>query len=158
VVVAPRKLRALPESEEFTCKGLNCSVTLGPEEMIVKNTVWGKSRSHELPLERVNSVIVQRKSVVPFAAFTILSGIAVVLARYNGLWFLYNLTADEELLLGDIALLATILFAIPTISRTLFVDVVISWGGRSKSFLIRFVLANQGRRLTRLFERLSTGT
>jgi hypothetical protein len=158
VVVAPRRLRALPEIKEFTCKGLNCSVTLGPGEMTVKSTAWGRSRSHELPLQRVNAVIVQRKSVVPFAAFTILSGIAVVLARYNGLWFMYNLTADEEVLISDIALLATILFAIPTISRILFVDVLISWGGRPKSFLIRFVSANQGRRLTRLFQRLSTGT
>ena len=124
----------------------------------MKSTAWGKSRSHELPLQRVNAVIVQRKSVVPFAVFTILSGIAVVLARYNGLWFLYNLTADEEVLISDIALLATILFAIPTISRILFVNVIISWGGGPKSFLIRFVAANQGRRLTRLFERLSTGT
>jgi hypothetical protein len=124
----------------------------------VKSTAWGRSRSYELPLQHVNAVIVQRKSVVAFAAFTILSGIAVVLARYNGLWFLYNLRADEEVLLSDIALLATILFAIPTISRVLFVDVIISWGGRPKSFLIRFVTANQGRRLTRLFERLSTGT
>ena len=106
-------------------------------------------------MQRVNAVIVQRKSVVPFAAFTILSGVAVVLARYNGLWFLYNLTADEEVLLSDIALIATILLAISTISRTLFVDVIISWGGRPKSFLLRFVPANQGRRLARLFQRLS---
>ncbi|HXZ98166.1 MAG TPA: hypothetical protein VED24_02235 [Candidatus Acidoferrum sp.] len=103
-------------------------------------------------------MIVQRKSVVPFAAFTILSCIAAVLARYNGLWFLYNLTADEEVLLSDIALIATILLAISTISRALFVDVIISWAGRPKSFLVRFVPANQGRRLTRLFERLSIGT
>lgn len=148
----------MPEIKEFTCKGLNCSVTMGPDRMTVKNTVLGRSRPHELPLRRVSAVIVQRKSVVPFAAFTILSGIAAVLARYNGLWFLYSLTADEEVLLSDIALIATVLLAIPTISRILFVDVIVSWGGSPKSFLIRFVLANQGRRLTRLFQKLSTGT
>jgi hypothetical protein len=158
VVVAHRRSRALSEIKEFTCKGLNCSVTLGSGGMTVKSRAWGKSRSHELSLQRVNAVIVQRKSVVPFAAFTILSCIAVALSKYNGLWFLYNLTADEEVLISDIALLATILLAIPTISRILFVDVVISWGGRPKSFLVRFVSANQGRRLTRLFEKLSTGT
>jgi len=145
----------LPETKEFTCKGLNCSVTLNPDGLTVRSTAWGRSRSHEIPMQRVNAVIVQRKSVVPFAAFTILSGVAVVLARYNGLWFLYNLTADEEVLLSDIALIATILLAISTISRTLFVDVIISWGGRPKSFLLRFVPANQGRRLARLFQRLS---
>ena len=148
----------MPESEEFTCKGVNCSVTLGPDEMIVRKAVWGKSRPHELPLHRVTAVIVQRKSVVPFAAFTVLSGIAVVLARSNGLWFLYNLTGNEEVLISDIALLAAILFVIPSISRILFVDVIVSWAGSPKSFLVRFVPANQGRRLTKLFQKLSTGT
>ena len=148
----------MPKINEFTCKGLNCSVSLSPDGLRVKSTAWGRSRSHEIPMQRVNAVIVQRKTVVPFAAFTILSGVAVVLARYNGLWFLYNLTADEEVLLSDIALLVTVLLAISTISRALFVDVIISWGGKPKSFLVRFVPANQGRRLTRLFHRLSIGT
>lgn len=147
----------MPKVREFTCKGLNCSVTLGPDGMTVNSTAW-KSRSRQIPLKRVNAVIVQRKSVVPFAAFTLLSGIAVLLTRYNGLWFLYNLTVDEEVLLSDIAVLATILLAIPTISRTLFVDVIISWGDRPRTLLVRFVLANHGKRLTRLFQRLSTGT
>jgi hypothetical protein len=148
----------LPEVKEFTCKGFNCSVTLSADGLTVRRSVWGRSRSHELPMQRVNAVIVQRKSIVPYAAFTILSGIAVILARYNGLWFLYNLTADEQLLLSDIALIATILLAISTISRALFVDVIISWGGRPKSFLVRFVPASQGRRLTRLFQKLTIGT
>jgi len=144
-------------SQEFTCKGLNCSVTLGPDGMIVRGSVWGKPRAQEVPLQLVNAVIVQRKSVVPFAAFTLLSGIAAVVARYNGLWFLYNLTGYEEGLFSDVALVATVLFAIPTISRTLFVNVLISWAGRPKSLLLRFVPVNRSRRLTGLFQRLSTG-
>jgi hypothetical protein len=59
---------------------------------------------------------------------------------------------------SSIALFAAGLCAIPTLSRALFVNVVISWEGRPKSFLVRFVLAGQGRRLARRFQRISAGS
>jgi hypothetical protein len=60
--------------------------------------------------------------------------------------------------LSTTALLATVLCAIPAVSRALFVDILISWGGKPKSFLVRFVPAQQGRRFAKRFQEASTGT
>ncbi len=147
----------MPSPKEFTCKGLNYTVSLDEDSMTLRSTGWVRSSSHELPVDRVKAVIILRKSIVPYAAFTVLSAIAAVLTRFNAFWFLINLSPDQEALLGNIAILATALLAIPSVSRALFVDIVISWSGRPASFLVRFVPADQGRRLTRRFNRLSSG-
>jgi len=148
----------LPQTEEFSCKGFNYSVTLRSDKMTIRNTGWSKPDSHELPIRQINAVIVRRKSIVPFAAFTALAAIATVLTRYNVLWFLISLSAEEEAILSTTTFLAAVLCAIPAVSRALFVDILISWGGRPKSFLVRFVSAQQGRRLARRFQGASTGT
>jgi len=147
----------LPELEEFTCKGVNYSVTLQPNKMIIKKALRGKADVHELPIQNVGAVIVRRKSVVPFAGFTALAAIATVLVRYNALWFLVNLSTAGEATFGTIALLATVLFAIPTVGYALFVDVAITWGGTPESFLVRFVPIQQGRNLARRFHGASSG-
>jgi hypothetical protein len=147
----------LPSPEEFTCRGLNYVVTLDEDSMILRSRGWVRSSSHELPVDRVKAVIVLRKSLVPYAAFTILAAIATLVTKFNSFWFLVNLSPDQEALLGNIAMLATALFAIPSVLRALFVEIVISWGGRPSPFLVRFVRAGQGRRLARMFDRLSSG-
>jgi hypothetical protein len=126
--------------------------------MFLRSRTLVRGSSHELPIDRVRAVIVLRKSIVPYAAFTILAAIGALLAEFNALWFLVNLSSGEEALLGNIAILATVLLVVPTVLRALFVDVVISWSGRPTSFLIRFVTLDQGRRLARRFNRLSSGT
>ncbi len=156
-VAKEQRLSKVPSPKEYTCKGLNYTVSLSEDSMTLKSTGWIGSGSHELPVKRVKAVIVLRKSIVPYAAFTVLSAIAAVLMRFNAFWFLINLSPDQEALLGNIAILTTALFAVPSISRALFVDVIISWSGRPASFLVRFVPTDQGRRLTRRFNRLSSG-
>jgi hypothetical protein len=132
-------------------------VTLGDDSVILRSTSWLRPSSYELPVERVKAIIVLRKSIVPYAAFTILAAIAALLTKFNAFWFLVNLSLGQEALLGDLAIVAAILFAVPSVLRALFVDIVISWGGRPSSFLVRFVPVDQGRRLTRRFNRLSSG-
>jgi hypothetical protein len=147
----------LPRSKEFGCKGFNYTVTLRSDRMILEETKWGRPSSHELLVQSINAVIVRRKSIVPFAAFTALALIAAVLMKYNSLWFLANLSAEEEAAFSTVALTVAVLFAIPAVSRALFVDVIIYSTGRPKPFLIRFVPAKQGRRLVKRFHAISTG-
>ena len=147
----------MTEVKEFTCKGVNYSVTLQSDKMIIKKALGGKADFHELPIQHVGAVIVRRRSVVPFAGFTALAAIATVLVRYNAFWFLVNLSTVGAATFGTIALLATVLFAIPTVGYALFVDVAITWGGTPESFLVRFVPTQQGRSLARRFHGVSTG-
>ena len=102
-------------------------------------------------MQRISAVIVRRKSVMPFAGFTVLAAIATVVIEFNALWFLVDLSTVQEATFGSVAFLATILFAIPTVAWALFVDIAISWGGRPKTFLVRFVPQQQGRNLARNF-------
>jgi hypothetical protein len=145
----------LPPLKEFTCRGLNGSVTSREDILLVKKIGLGRSETHELSVRRIRSVIVRRKSVVPMAAFTTLAAIATLVSRFNLLWFLVNLSAAEEFVGGATGLLATVLCAIPTISRALFVEIAISWGGESGSFVLRFVPQEQGKILVSRFRRSS---
>jgi hypothetical protein len=147
----------LPEAIDFTCKGINYAVTLRSDKMIIKKALWGKADLHELPIQCVSAVIVRRRSIVPFAGFTVLAAIATVLVRYNVLWFLVNLSTAGATTFGTVGLLGTALFAIPTLGCALFVDVSITWEGAPTSFLIRFVPSQQGRNLARRFHGVSAG-
>jgi hypothetical protein len=147
----------LPRNKEFGCKGFNYTVTLGSDRMIIEETKWGRPSSHELLIQSINAVIVRRKSIVPFAAFTTLALIAAVLMKYNSLWFFVNLSPKEEGAFSAAALTVAVLFAIPAMSRAFFVDVIISCAARPKPFLVRLVPAKQGRRLVKRFHGISTG-
>ena len=59
-------------------------MTVRSDKIIIKGAFGRKADLHELPIERIGAVIVRRKNVVPFAAFTVLAAIATVLLRYNG--------------------------------------------------------------------------
>jgi len=141
----------LPPLKEFTCRGLNGSVTPREDVLLLKKIGLRRSETHEISMGHVRSVIVRRKSVVPMAAFTALAAIATLASKFNLLWFLVNLSAAEEFFGGAAGLLVTILCAIPTISRALFVEVAISWRGESGSFVVRFVPQEQGKILVGRF-------
>lgn len=148
----------MPPLKELTCNGINYAVSLHPEGIRIENTRSITPRKHELPLKRITSVIVERKRMLPFATLTAISAIVAVVAKYNPLWFIVSFPADRTTAVSTIALFASGIFAIPTMSRALFVNVVISWDGRPRSFVVRFVLAGHGRRLARRFHRLSAGS
>jgi hypothetical protein len=139
----------------FSCRGTNYSITLHPDRMILKSLTWGNTHMYELPANRIQTLIVQRKSVIPFAALTVIAAIATILLRYNSLWFLVNLSAiDERVRISVIALIICVISAIPTLFRVIFVNVSITWDGEPRSFLVRFVSAYRGRRLAKMFREI----
>lgn len=146
------------EKTPFSCRGANYSIALHSDRMILNHTVWTNSKSYELPVGRIKAVIVERKSVMPFATMTALTAVATVLAKYNAFWFLVNLTPDDIGRFSTIGLLASIVCAIPTISRALFVNVSIAWDGQPTLFQVKFLPAYLGRRLARRFQELSVGS
>ena len=146
----------MPETKElFVCRGGKYVISLHADRMVIKGTGWKNTKTYELPLGRVMSVIVERKSVIPFATATLLAAIIAVLSKYNALWFLINLTLEERGQFSMIALLVSILSAIPTIMRALFVNMTVRWDGEPSCFHLRFVLSSGGRRLARRFHELS---
>jgi hypothetical protein len=144
--------------ESFNCSGVNGSIKLYPGRLVVDSKELGGSKSHELPLNRITAVVVERKSVVPFAIITILAAAAAVLTRYNALWFLINLTRDNVVVVSSAALAAAIICAIPTVIRAFFVSVSITWDGEPPSFRVSFVPLRRGKRLAKQFQDLTMGS
>ena len=146
-----------PEDSLIKCRGANCSIVLYRDGMVINEGVLS-GRSYRLPLERVTSVIVERKSVVPFATGTIIAAIFTLVTKYNALWFLVNLTTNRAGELSSLGVLACIIFAVPTLTRSLFVNVNVTWSGQPASFHLGFVSVKMGRRLARRFQELSAGS
>jgi hypothetical protein len=144
------------EDQLIKCRGANCSIILYQRKMIINEGMLS-GRSYDLPLERIRSVIVDRKSVIPFASATILATIFTLVTKYNALWFLMNLSSANTVGLSTIGLLACIAFAGPTIARAFFVNVNVNWDGQPASFHLGFVSVKRGRRLARRFQELSAG-
>jgi hypothetical protein len=146
----------LPELEEsFHCNGLVGSIRLHNDRITITSKEWGISKSYELPIERIKSIVVERKSIVPIATATLLSAIAAVISKYNGLWFLVNLSPNNSQILSSTAFLITVLFALPTLFRVLFVRVSITWDGEPTSFHVGFVPVRPGKRLAQKFQQLA---
>jgi len=146
----------LPSHEEsFKCGGLVGSINLYNDRMIINSKEWGVSKSYQLPINRIRSVVLERKSVIPFATLTLIAAAATLVARYNALWFLINLTPQNAQTLSSYALLLSIVSAIPTLVRILFVSVSITWDGNPTSFRVGFVPLRPGKRLAQKFQELS---
>ena len=139
----------------YHCHGANYSITLDPDKMTLGAT-WTGSNSYQLPIDRIRAVIVERRSVMPFATLTMLAAIGAMLAKYNAFWFLVNLTPSTAGRMGALLAVGSILLAIPTLSRAIFVNIAISWDGQPSTFRIRFVSAHRGKRLARRFQELSS--
>jgi len=143
----------LPAVEEpFNCRGLVGSISLHNDRMVITGKEWGVSKSYQLPIERIRSVVVERKSVIPFATLTLLAAVVAVIAGYNVLWFLFNLSPENAQIVSLAALFVTVVGAIPTLFRILFVSVSITWDGDPTSFRVGFVLVHPGKRLARKFQ------
>lgn len=140
------------DMELFSCRGGNYSIVIFADRIVIRGAILSGSKTYELPLRRIRSLVVERKTVIPFAAAMLLAIIATLISKYNALWFLVNLSPENRWNLSTIALFAGVLFAVPTISRVFFVNVAVSWNGEPPSFRIRFVPAHLGRRLARTFQ------
>ncbi len=142
----------LPES--FKCRGLNGSIALYHNRMVLNVKGWTNSLSYELPVEQIRAVVVERKTVIPFATLTILAAAVTALVKYNTLWFLVNLTPESIGKMSSAALSLAIASAIITLFRTFFVNLSVAWDNKPTSFRVRFVPVRPGKRLANAFQEL----
>ena len=138
--------------ESYVCNGGNYSILLQSDWMILRSKAWPKGSLHKIPLRDIRSVIVERKSVMPFATLSVMSMIAAVAFRFNAFWFVVDLSPNSRIKV--LANLAVLILAAPTLSRVLFVNVVIS-SKTNESWRIRFVSTRSGKRLVTRFHELS---
>ena len=138
----------------YVCNGSDFSILLQPGHLTLRPRLWGKSSERRLPLRDVRTVIVERKSIMPFATLTVLSMILAVTIRYNAFWFLMDLSHTVA---SDLAAISIFFFAIPTMSRVLFVNVLIS-SVANDLWRIRFVPTRSGKHLVTAFHELTGST
>jgi hypothetical protein len=131
------------------------SINLYNYRMVINSKEWGVSKSYQLPIKRIRSVVVERKSVIPFATLTLIAAAMILMARYNALWFLVNLTPQNAQTVSSYALLVSVASVVPTLIRILFVSVSITWDGNPTSFRVGFVPLRPGKRLAQKFQELS---
>jgi hypothetical protein len=108
-----------------------------------------------MPLNSIRAVVVERKSVVPFATLTILGSVVTILAQYNALWFLINLAPSQIYLITRAGFSAVILCVILMILRLVFVNVSVRSEGGSTALMVRLVPLRPAKRLARRFRELS---
>jgi hypothetical protein len=137
------------------CHGVNGSIVLYPDRMVIRH--GGVTHLHEIPLTQIRAVIVERKSVIPFATVTVLAAAATFLAKYNPIWFLVNLSDKDSTLVSFAALSIAIVFAIPVVLRSAFVNVSVRSEGEPVLVRLGFVPARPAKRLAKRFRELSAG-
>lgn len=141
--------------ELYHCNGVNGSITLYRDKMDINSNSWGFSNSYQLPIERISAVVVERKSVMPFATLAVLAAIITVLTRFNALWFLVDLGPQRAIILSSSALAFAAICAIPALVRVFFVSVSVTWDGNPTVFRVGFVIGRRGKRLAKRFQELS---
>lgn len=147
----------MPAAEEsFNCRGVNASISLYRDRIIIDSKEWGVSKSYQLPIGRISAVVIERKSIIPFATLAIFTAAVAVITRYNVLSFLVDLAPETAGMLSSVALFVAVICAIPVLIRILFVSVSIAWDGDPTSFRVGFVLLRPGKRLTSKFQESST--
>jgi hypothetical protein len=145
------------KEELVKCRGINGSIILSRDKLVVVGVGLG-SAQHDIKFGDVSSIIVERKSMIPFLTLTILAAIVLLVVRFNLLWFILNLYTIQ-LLVIPIApwLVLAILIACvaPTILRLIFVNVSVRSGvGISTLYLVPLRSAKQ---LASRFSEISAG-
>ena len=142
--------------DSVRCRGINGSITLSKDNLhIIGGGGLGSAEPREIPFSHVSAVVVQRKSVVPFATLTILAVVAVLISKYNALWFVIDLSRMGTLI-TPIGIGVAVLCAIPTVLRLVFVNISIRSGG--SLLTVRLVPVRSARRLARSFSVMSSGS
>jgi hypothetical protein len=145
----------LPTQEPCSCHGINGSITLHPDRMVIRH--GGSTRLHEVPITQIRAVIIERKTLIPFATVTVLAVAAAFLVKYNPIWFLVNLPDKESTLVSIAALSVAIAFALPIILRSAFVNVSVRSEGDPILVRLGFVPVRPATRLAKRFRELSAG-
>jgi hypothetical protein len=149
----------LPSAEQLIgCRGVNGSISLSQDKMAIRSEGFGSVQFREMTLNKITSVVVERKSVIPFATLTILATAVTILAWYNAFWFLFNLTQSDILIITSCGLAAAVVCGIPMMFRLLFVNVLVRSEGEPNALIIRFVLVSQAKRLARRFRELTSSS
>jgi len=147
----------LTSAEELIgCRGVNGSISLSKDKMIIRSEGFGSVQFREMALNKITAVVVERKRVIPFATSTILASAITISARYNALWFLINLTQKEILIVTSGGLCVVIVCAVPLMFRLLFVNVLVRSEGEPTALILRFVPFRQAKRLAKRFRELSS--
>ena len=146
----------MPNDERpLKCRGVFGTIVLRSDGITISESSWKVAKSNDLPLKRVRSVIVERKSVMPFATTLALCLILAIVVKYNGLWFLVDLNPSVSMWICIVLLSIAVISAVPTLLRGIFVNVEVKWDGDPPYFRVRFILNRAGRRLANRFRELS---
>lgn len=146
----------MSSNDSYVCDGGNYSVSMSPQTLVVRTKGWRHEPQHQIPLNKVRSVVVERKSLMPVASLATLAGIIGVLVKYNVLWFLFDLNPDISGKISIIPFLTAMLLAVPTIERALYVNVIIA-SFTAETWRVRFVTSNAGKNLAAKFLEFSSG-
>jgi len=146
----------MSNDETYICNGGNYSLAMTHDVLIMRTRGWRHGLQRTIPLKNVQSVVVERKSLMPVASSAALLGIVGVLVKYNSLWFLFDLPQDVAWKTSLIALLPAILLVIPTLERALFVNVIIASLNR-ETWCANFVKSRAGRIFADKFLEFSSG-
>jgi hypothetical protein len=146
------------DEKVLRCRGGFGTILLHADRMTISESSWRIAKSYELPIKRVRSVIVERKSVMPFATTMILSAIIAVVVKCNGLWFLVSLNPKASMSISSAILAVAAISAVPTLLRGIFVNVEVTWDGNPSYFRVRLIPNRMGRRLASRFRELSEGS
>ena len=142
----------MPSKDSYVYNGCGFSILLQPREILLQPKRWRMGATQKIPIRDIRSVIVERKTIMPFATLTVLLIILSIALRYNAFWLLLDPTQTSRM--SDLSILAACLSAAPTLSRILFVNVQIS-SKTNNSWCIRFVSARSGKRLVTAFHDLT---
>ena len=147
----------MPSAEEsIDCRGVNGSISLSKDKMVSRSEGFGSVQFRDMPLNKITAVVVERKSVIPFATLTILATAIAVSAWYNALWFLINLTQQDILTITSGGLIVAVVCVIPMMFRLLFVNVLVRSEGEPNALIVRLVPVRQAKRLAKRFRELSS--
>jgi hypothetical protein len=141
--------------EPVSCRGINGSIKLSKDKMQLIGGGLGSAQCHEVSYSDVLAVVVERKSIVPFATLAILAFVLALIAKYNALWFVIDLSRTE-IFITSIGLGIAILCAIPTILRLMFVNVLVR--SSRGPLAVRLVPIRSAKRLARRFSEMSAGS
>jgi len=109
-----------------------------------------------MPISNVQSVVVERKNLMPVATSATLLAIIGILVKYNALWFILDLNQNMSWKLSLFAFLPATLLAIPTVERILFVKVIIACFNK-ETWRVNLVRSSIGRDFAAKFQEFSGG-
>jgi len=142
-------------NEELSCRGINGSISLTKDGLTIIGIGLGSVQPREIRFGDVSSIVVQRKSVVPFTTSIILAIIVFLIAKYNLLWFVIDLSRWEPIITSVALVIATIC-AIPALLRFIFVNVIVRSG--LQPIVLRLVPGQCAKRLARRFREIYAGS